>query len=54
MGVCGAPSTFQYTMDNTFRGDFVFPDGTRMPYQQFLAISLDDICLFSFSESELF
>ena len=52
MGLCGAPSTFQYMMDNTFRGDFVFPDGTRMPYQRFLAIYLDDICLFSFTESE--
>ena len=52
MGLCGAPSTFQYMMDNTFREDFVFPDGTRVPYQHFLAIYLDDICIFSKSEDE--
>ena len=52
MGLCGAPSTFQYMMDNTFRRDFIFPDGSVVPYQHFLAVYLDDICIFSTSEEE--
>ena len=52
MGLCGAPSTFQYLMDNTFNCDFRLSDGTCLPSRKFLAIYLDDICIFSFSEQE--
>lgn len=52
MGLCGAPSTFQYLMDTTLRADFVLRDGTCIPGVKFLAIYLDDICIFSATEDE--
>jgi hypothetical protein len=45
-GLCGAPSTFQYLMDNVFREPLQI--GTcSLSSESFLAIYLDDICVFS-------
>lgn len=37
MGLCGAPSTFQYLMDDVFR-DALSVDGTSVPVLHFLSI----------------
>lgn len=52
MGLCGAPSTFQYLMDSAFRQPAVLPDGTTIAFDSFIAIYLDDICIFSATEQE--
>lgn len=51
MGLCGAPSTFQYLMDDVFRAPLDVGD-TSVPYWKFLAVYLDDICIFSSSLKE--
>ena len=51
MGLCGAPSTFQYLMDDVFRTPLDV-DGTPVPSWKFLALHLDDICIFSSSVEE--
>ena len=51
MGLCGAPSTFQYLMDDVFRASLLV--GTDLvPCWQFIAVYLDDICIFSSSFEE--
>ena len=52
MGLCGAPSTFQYLMDETFRENVALPDGCTVPFATFIAIYLDDVCIFSVTEEE--
>ena len=52
MGLCGAPSTFQYLMDNTFSNDIRLSDGTVVSARKIIAIYLDDICIFSATEQE--
>jgi hypothetical protein len=52
MGLCGAASTFQYTMDEAFREPARLPDGTCVPFDQFIAVYLDDICIFSPSKED--
>ena len=51
MGLCGAPSTFQYLMDDVFRTPLDV-DGTPVPSSKFLAVYLDDLCIFSSSIEE--
>jgi hypothetical protein len=51
MGLCGAPPTFQYLMDDVFRKDLPV-SGVPVPYWKFLAVYLDDICIFSSSLEE--
>jgi hypothetical protein len=51
MRLCGAPSTFQYRMDDVFRKD-LHVGGSAVPYWQFIAVYLDDICIFSSSLEE--
>jgi hypothetical protein len=51
MGLCGAPSTFQYLMDDVFRTPLSIGSST-ITYCQFLVIYLDDICIFSSSLDE--
>lgn len=54
-GLCGAPSTFQYFMDTVFRAPVALdPDGVPVPFTAFIAVYLDDICIFSKSEVEHF
>jgi hypothetical protein len=52
MGLCGAPSTFQYLMDACFHEPTVLESGTSTPFIQFTAVYLDDICIFSNNASE--
>lgn len=52
MGLCGAPSTFQYLMDNTFREPVKLPDGSTVSFSEFIAVYLDDVCIFSRTEAE--
>jgi hypothetical protein len=52
MGLCGAPSTFQYLMDTCFHEPSTLVDGITVPFSQFIAVYLDDICIFSNSEDE--
>ena len=52
MGLCGAPSTFQYLMDNTFRNPVVLGNGSTVDFSKFIAVYLDDICIFSHTEEE--
>ena len=52
MGLCGAPSTFQYLMDNTFREPVTLSNGITVAFHQFIAIYLDDVCIFSSTEEE--
>ena len=48
MGLCGAPSTFQYLMDSCFHAPTTLGDsGTSVPFSQFTAVYLDHICIFS-------
>ena len=51
MGLCGAPSTFQYLMDDVFRIPLEV-GGALVPHWKFLAVYLDDICIFSSSLEE--
>ena len=48
MGLCGAPSTFQYLMDNVFRQPLMI-GGTSLPAEALVAIYLDDSCVLSSS-----
>ena len=50
MALCGAPSTFQYLMDNNFSSDIRLSDGTVVSARKIIAIYLDDICIFSATE----
>ena len=53
MGLCGAPSTFQYLMDSCFHAPTTLGDsGTSVPFSQFTAVYLDHICIFSATETE--
>jgi hypothetical protein len=52
MGLRGAASTFQYTMDEAFREPARLPDGTCVPFDQFVAVYLNDICIFSRSKAD--
>ena len=53
MGLCGAPSTFQYLMDSCFHAPTtVGASGTAVPFSHFTAVYLDDICIFSATETE--
>ena len=52
IGLCGAPSTFQYLMDNTFYSDIRLSDGTVVSARKIIAIYLEDICIFSVTEHE--
>lgn len=51
MGLCGAPSTFQYLMDSVFRKPMMV-GGVSLPAEALVAIYLDDICVFSNSMEE--
>jgi hypothetical protein len=46
MGLCGAPSTFQYLMDSAFREPLQIGN-SAMSAESLLAICLDDVCIFS-------
>jgi transposase InsO family protein len=46
MGLCGAPSTFQYLMDSVFREPLQVGVAT-LSAESIIAIYLDDICVFS-------
>ena len=52
MGLCGAASTFQYLMDETFRDPAQMPSGETIPFLTFIAVYLDDICIFSRTRAE--
>lgn len=52
MGLCGAPSTFQYLMDEFSSAPIKLADGTSVTFSEFIAVYLDDICIFSNSASE--
>ena len=52
MGLCGAPSTFQYMMDETFRADVTLSSGDVLPFLSFIAVYLDDVCIFSKTREE--
>jgi hypothetical protein len=52
MGLCGAPSTFQYTMDEAFREPALLADGKIVPFEKFIAVYLDDVCIFSSTRQE--
>jgi hypothetical protein len=46
MGLCGAPSTFQFLMDSAFREPLQVGNST-LAAETLLAVYLDDICIFS-------
>jgi hypothetical protein len=50
-GLCGAPSTFAYLMDEVFRADTKYK-GQNLPFALFIAVYLDDVCIFSRTEEE--
>ena len=52
MGLCGAPCTFQYLVDSTFRKPVVLPNGAVVAFEKFIATYLDDVCIFSLSSEE--
>jgi hypothetical protein len=45
MGLCGAPSTFQFLMDSAFREPSQVGNST-LAAETLLAVDLDDICIF--------
>ena len=47
MGLCGAASTFQYLMDETFRDSAPLSSGDVVAFVHFIANYLDDVCIFS-------
>ena len=51
IGLCGAPSTFQYLMDDVFRIPLEV-SGALVPHRKFLAVYLGDICILSSSLEE--
>jgi hypothetical protein len=46
-GLCGASATFQHMMDTVFTGTTRLTDGTSVNFLQFVALYLDDICIYS-------
>ena len=52
MGLCGAASTFQFLMDDAFRNNIQLPSGQYLSFLHFIAIYLDDVCIFSRSREE--
>jgi hypothetical protein len=52
MGLCGAASTFHYTMDEAFRGPALLANGKIVPFEKFIAVHLDDFCIFSSTREE--
>jgi hypothetical protein len=51
MGLCGAPGTFQMLMDEAFAAPTLL-NGASIPFEKFIAIYLDDVCIFSSSFEE--
>jgi RNase H-like domain found in reverse transcriptase/Reverse transcriptase (RNA-dependent DNA polymerase)/Integrase zinc binding domain/Integrase core domain/Retroviral aspartyl protease len=51
MGLCGAPSTFQFLMDACFH-DPADLQGVAVAFSNFIACYLDDVCIFSSSKEE--
>ena len=48
MGLCGAPGTFQRVMDDTFHAPaHLDANAPAVPFSNFLAIDLDDLCVHS-------
>lgn len=52
MGLCGAASTFQYLMDETFRDSAPLEPGKVISFLHFIANYLDDVCIFSRTRHE--
>lgn len=52
MGLCGAASTFQYLMDETFRKSAELKPGEIVSFLRFIANYLDDVCIFSRTREE--
>jgi hypothetical protein len=46
-GLCGAPATFQHMMDNVFGHPAEAPSGKTLSFSLFVAVHLDEICIFS-------
>ena len=46
-GLNGAPSTFMYMMDEVFRKAAQLPAGREQAFTEFVAVYLDDVCIFS-------
>ena len=51
-GLCGAPSTFAYMMDEVFRESCELDSGARAEFESFVCVYLDDICILSRTEQE--
>ena len=51
-GLCGAPSTFAYMMDEVFRAGCELDNGAQAEFDTFVCVYLDDICIFSRNEQE--
>lgn len=52
MGLCGAPSTFQYMMDETFRADMMLSSGDVLSFLSFIVVYLDDVCIFNITRED--
>jgi hypothetical protein len=46
-GLCGAPSTFQHMMNTVFALPIQLRSGHNLSFAEFVAIYLDDVCIFS-------
>jgi hypothetical protein len=46
-GLCGAPSTFSYFMDQVFVEATKLSSGQRALFLHFVAVYLDDVCVYS-------
>jgi hypothetical protein len=46
-GLCGAPSTFSYFMDQVFVEATKLSSGQRVLFLHFVAVYLDDVCVYS-------
>ena len=53
-GLCGAPSTFAYLMDQVFKEGAELTSGAKVSFDSFVAVYLDDILIFSKTEEEHF